>query len=211
MRGSDEVWARGKANAIGDFLAKDAKIYPAPEATPRDVDWSKEFHAQVLTKFDRVQARVHDPIAMGDWISVRTELLLIEKGSGEEVSWHVYNAPASATASSPRSGTVGTGCPPWQLERRSPPTWLDPAVDGLGPAPEVVWPSGPVSSDRHGAGVPRPGRQPHPVLAQLPRAHALAHQPDLGLQVDLVPTGEFAEASVCHDDRVDGRGGVGNV
>ncbi len=81
----DEVWGKRDAKAIDTLLAPDGKLHPGPGPASWTPEQFKDFHGQVLSKFSRVEATVHDPIADGNWISVRTELLLVEKGSDEEL------------------------------------------------------------------------------------------------------------------------------
>ena len=83
QRWFDAVWSDAKTDAIDDLVTADVQFHPSPGAEAIDASAFKAFHAQVLTRFD-VRAHVHDPIAMGEWISVRTALVLTEKASGEE-------------------------------------------------------------------------------------------------------------------------------
>ena len=76
QRWYDRVWSNGKSDAITAMLAPNARLHYGPGDAVQTVADFQAFHARVLSTWPRVEGRVHDPIVSGEWVSVRTELLL---------------------------------------------------------------------------------------------------------------------------------------
>jgi steroid delta-isomerase-like uncharacterized protein len=81
LRWFDEVWDKGRAEAIDEMLAGDARVHGiGPE--PLDVDGFKKFHAGYCDAFPDVTVRVHDIVAEGDMVAGRWSAAATHTGNG---------------------------------------------------------------------------------------------------------------------------------
>lgn len=85
QRWYDEVWSGRSADAIHELVDPEVVFHPGGVDRSVGLEGFAAFHAGVLARFSRVEGAVHDPIAMGPWISVRTTLRLVEADSGAEL------------------------------------------------------------------------------------------------------------------------------
>ncbi len=94
----EEVWNKGRADAIEERLAPDAVIHGLVDAegqTVHGMEAFRQFHAQFRGAFPDMEIHVDDVVAEGDRVAARCTVR--GKHSGDHLGFAATNAPVDFT------------------------------------------------------------------------------------------------------------------